>query len=163
MKMKKAIYAIMIGLTILSIQSCKKDELVGGTAVEKLAGDWYVKYSVDSGATYSDEYYHYTTYNTASNSSTEMWIDDLKSFYTMKGKINVDAANLTFSGSDIENTYDNTVKFNISGKILKDAAKASGTKSITDSIHFEVKFSDDPGTTYMLSGFKRTRFLEDEH
>jgi hypothetical protein len=26
-----------------------------------------------------------------------------------------------------------------------------------------VKFSDDPGTTYMLSGFKRTRFLEDEH
>lgn len=163
MKKRKLIYTILTSLIILSFQACQKEDTVGGTSVENMAGDWYVKLSEDGGKTYGSEYYHYVTFNTASNSATEMWIDDKKTFYTMKGKINVDLPSLTFTGNSIENTYDNTVKFKISGKILKDAAKASGTKTVTDSIHFDVEFTDDPGKKYTLAGYKRTRFLEDDH
>ncbi|WP_409187208.1 lipid-binding protein [Antarcticibacterium sp. 1MA-6-2] len=48
------------------------------------------------------------------------------------------------------------------GKVLLDAATTSGG-NITDSIHMNVEFSDDPGTVYTLAGYRRTGFLEDEH
>jgi hypothetical protein len=167
--MKKYTLITLTLLVLLSLQSCQKDEIIGGTAVEKMAGDWYVKYSDDGGLTYHDDYYKFSTFNTSSNSSSEMWIDDLGTFYFsngshLKGKINVNLENLQFNVTNVTNAGANTnIKFTITeGKILKAAAKASGTKSITDSIYFKLKGSDDP-TTYVLAGFKKTKFLEDEH
>jgi hypothetical protein len=51
------------------------------------------------------------------------------------------------------------------GKVLlKEGRSTSGV--VTDSIYFEVSFDDDTpayGTTYIVSGVRRTGFLEDEH
>jgi hypothetical protein len=34
---------------------------------------------------------------------------------------------------------------------------------VTDSIYFEAEFSDDPGTTYQFTGYRRTGWPEDDH
>ena len=57
--------------------------------------------------------------------------------------------------------YDITVNI-ANGKILPGAATSSGG-NVTDSIYFQIEFSDDPGTLYDVAGYRRTGFLEDEH
>lgn len=154
---------MLIGFTALS--SCKKEEEVGGTAMQKMAGEWYLHLSMDGGKTFGDDYYHFSTYNTADNSSSTMWLDDLGTFWDIKGKVSVNLADMSFNGTDIVNQkYES--KFTITdGKLLEKAAKAAGSKTVTDSLYFKVKFSDDddPNTEYVLAGYRKTGFLEDEH
>jgi len=160
MKRKNILYTLLAGLMIVFLGSCQKEELVGGTATKDMSGDWFVQ--LDG----AGDYYHFSTYNTAANSSTEMFIDDLKSFWEMKGKVAINQSNMTFSGAAVGNTYYES-KFTLTdGVILKNAAKAAGSKAKTDSIRFKVTFSDDKpanGNVYTFSGYKRTGFLEDEH
>ena len=124
-----------------------------------MAGDWFVQEDGEG------DYAHFSTYNTAANSLTEMWIDDLETFWPMKGKIAVDQANKTFSGTNIANAYQESTFTITEGKIIKGAAKAPGSRAVTDSIIFKVEFSDDdePGIIHTFSGYKRTGFREDEH
>jgi hypothetical protein len=144
-------------LVVLTLSSCEKDPEAGGTAVQSMAGEWWVQLD-RAGA-----YYHFSTYNTAANLGSEMWLDDLESFWQMKGKVNVDLATLTFSANNIKNEYYD-ITFNIdSGKIIQNASKGPVSKAVTDSISFVAEFSDDPGTKYRLSGYRRTRFSEDDH
>ncbi len=159
MKRKNILYTLFAGLMIVFLASCQKEELVGGTATKDMAGDWFVQLDGEG------PFYHFSTYNTAANSSTEMFIDDLETFWQMKGKVSINQSNMTFSGADVSNTYYDS-KFTLTdGVILKNAAKAAGSKTSTDSISFKVTFSDDDpvGTVYTFSGYKRTGFLEDEH
>jgi hypothetical protein len=144
-------------LMVFTMVSCQKDPQPGGTAVQSMAGEWWVQLD-RKGA-----FYHFSTYNTASNLGSEMWLDDLKTFYEMKGKVNVDLNALTFSGKNIKNEYYN-ITFNVdSGKIIHNGSKGPASKAVTDSITFVAEFSDDPGTKYRLSGYRRTRFADDDH
>lgn len=155
--MKNIIYIIC--LSFLALTACQKDNEIGGTAVQEMAGEWFVKVNGGGG------YYHFSTYNTAENSLSQMWLDDMETFWEFKGKVNVDLNGLSFSGNNIQNTYYNSKFSVIEGKILKNAAKDLPSKTTTDSIYFKVKFSDDddPETVYTFSGYRRTGFLEDEH
>lgn len=161
----KKIVSIFI-LSTLVFTSCQKEEEVGGTAVEAMAGEWYVTAS-RGGDSYDA---HFSTYNTAANSATEMWLDDLESFWETKGKVSVDLANMTFSTSTpAQNEYYDMTFEVANGKILKGAARGPGSNTPTDSIYFELKFSDDVDeddvqieTPWIISGYKRTGFLEDE-
>ena len=145
------------------ISSCQKEEEISGTSVEAMAGQWFLKLSEDSGKTYNDDYYHISTFNTAANSSTEMWLDDHGEFYEFKGKVAVNLATLTLGGKDSINNEYYDVKYVIkNGKVIKNGAKAPGSKALTDSLYFQVEFADDPGTAYTLAGYKKTGFLEDE-
>lgn len=145
----------------------------GGTNVENMSGDWYVQEATDGVG--SGDYFLISTYNTANNKGTEMWIDDNLNYWWFKAKCPVNSTSLTFSGNDLESsveddddstpnvieTYDITVTVT-GGAIVKGGATApSGT--VVDSITFDIEFSDDPGTVYTLKGYKRTGFLEDEH
>jgi hypothetical protein len=161
--MKKILYMMLIGITIFS--SCQKEEVVGGTAMQEMAGEWFVRISFDGGKTFGSSYYHFSTYNTADNSTTTMWFDDLKSYWQTKGKVSVNLTNKTFSGASVENTYYESTFTVLDGKILKNAAKASGSKSVTDSIYFKMKYADDedPTDEYVFAGYRKTGFLEDEH
>ena len=97
---------LILFLTVLafSFTSCDEDTEPGGTAVEKMAGDWWVTYqqSVDeynylfngTGAmpdeanienwnwdyVYDDAHSQIYTYNTAANVATEMFITDKKHY-----------------------------------------------------------------------------------
>jgi len=158
--MKKIFYIMLLGVMVIT--SCKKEAEIGGTAVKDMSGEWFLRYSDDGGETWSD-YTHFSTYNTASNSTSEMWLDDLETFWQMKGKVSVDFTNKTFSGTDIENQYYDSQFTIMDGKVLKGAATAPASGAKTDSLYFKATFSDDPGAEYILAGYKKTGFLEDEH
>jgi hypothetical protein len=158
MKTYKTLYTIgALLLIVLTLNSCLKDPQPGGTAVQKMSGEWWVQ--LDG----AGDYVKFSTYNTSANTNTEMWLDDLENFGPMKGKVNVDLTNLTFTASNAKNEYSD-ITFSVeAGKIIPNGSIAPGSKAVTDSITFVAEFSDDPGTKYNLSGYKRTRFSEDDH
>ena len=164
MKKNRFLYVPMIILLLNFISSCQKDPEPGGTAVQNMAGDWYVQWEGLPGT-----YFSFSTYNTSANSATEMWFTDNGSFWSnagpVKGKVNVNMSNQTFS---VQNTPNITpalpITFSIrNGKIIPNGTKGPVSKNPTDSIYFEAEFSDDPGTTYILKGYKRTGFAQDDH
>lgn len=160
--MKKYFY--ILTLCVLSISACKKDEPVGGTAVQDLSGEWWVQ--IDG----KGDYYGISTYNTADNSSSQMWLN-LTNFWgsstqTVFGKVNVNLDNKTITGQNIINagTYTGGIKFTVTnGKITTNGAVGPSSKAPTDAIALDVEFSDDPGTVYHLKGYHRTKFVEDDH
>lgn len=139
----------------------------GGTAVQEMAGDWFVELLADDGTgslidIYGIGYFRISTYNTSANTSSELYLDD-HGLWPMKSIVNVDLSSKTFSGSGLSNDYDETITSDImNGFILSNAATTTGG-NVSDSIYFKVEYSDDPGTEYFITGYKRTGFLEDEH
>lgn len=163
--MKKHIF--IFALFIITLSACKKDEVIGGTAVQDMSGEWWVQ--VDG----EGDYYSIITYNTADNSSSQMWMD-ASGFWAGPGqhvsaKINVDVKNLTFSGDKVPNVgeYDSEEPLTwtiTEGKIIKDGTKGPSSNAVTDSISFKVLFSDDLSkTVYHLTGYHRTKFVGDDH
>ena len=80
-----------------------------GTATQDMAGEWYVTAAaVDASGNVVDPdffglgHFHLDTYNTSSNSKTEMWIDDNGNFWEFKNKINVDLKAMTFQATDAQ-------------------------------------------------------------
>jgi hypothetical protein len=180
MNMKKIfLYAIALAAGLFSATSCEKEE-IGGAATEAMAGEWYVTAAAvdDNGeVVYEDAdlfgigNFHLDTYNAASNSATEMWIDDNMNFWEFKARITVDLSAKTFSATDAQNErYDNPEECLVTisnGKILPGAA-TTPSKMPADSIVFNVSFSDDsyPASygyaQYRVSGYRYTGFKDDE-
>lgn len=167
------IWILLLGCFVFI--SCEKDE-IGGTATEVMAGEWYVTgvaVDADDNLVYGDDdlfglgHFHLDTYNTSSNGSTTMWIDDNGNFYYhFKGKINVDLNTSTFQANDIKNEYaENTIKIT-NGRILKGAATTPSGMA-ADSIVFNVVISTDefPGQygfeSYRIAGYRYTGFTND--
>lgn len=153
---------ILFAFVTLGLMSCDlgDDPVVGGTATQAMAGEWWVTFSI--GGTDLTGYTLTTTSNTAANSTSEFLVTDNANAwdYKVKCPINLDAK--TFSGTSLANlSYDITVNIT-DGKILPGAATTTGG-NVTDSIYFKVEFSDDPGNLYEVAGYRRTGFLEDEH
>jgi len=164
MKKTNILYTLLTFMLVVSMASCRKDPKVGGTAVQSLAGEWWVKLDGGTGE-FGNSYYNLSTYNTAANVANKMWIDDMndaKSFWDVKGVVNVNGQ--AFSGTNIANE-DYVSQFTIAnGKVLTGAAKASGTHDKTDSIYFEISFSDEtPTVVHKVGGYKRTGFAQDDH
>ena len=167
--------AILVLFVLTAFTACDEtgDTNPGGTSVEKMAGDWYVQTLVDGEVLI--DYKLLSTYNTAANNGSEMWIDDHKGIYWFKFKTPVNIEALTFTGSnlassvidddsttpDVIETYDINVNIT-NGKIIKNGATSTGGHTV-DAISFDAEFSDDPGTIYQIVGYRRTGFLEDEH
>lgn len=164
MKKNIAYKLLAVVLIFTAFSSCRKDRVVGGTEVQNLSGQWWIKFDNGTGP-FGSSYYSFNTYNTSANSPTEMWVDDGVSFWDIKGKVKTDVSSLTFSGTNVVNTsYDS--HFTITGgKVMLGVAKAPGSKAKTDSIYFKISFDDDnvPGTVYTASGYKRTGFTSDDH
>lgn len=151
------------------------DEEPGGTNVEKMAGRWEVSVSqVDENGNvvYEPEDLFgivdvdLLTFNTAANSSTEMWIDDDGNFWEFKFKMPINYALGTFSvdnipyNADFQEIADMIAAGNVptdeegnplaaetatitDGKILYGAGHNIHGMP-TDSISFYITFSDDP-------------------
>lgn len=158
----KNIFLFMVTLLLFTACTKEKDTDSGGTATQAMAGEWWVQVKVNNTPVVAD-WFKILTYNTADNVSTQMWIDDQEHLWPFKFKIDVDPAGKTFTANNATSSYTNiTVKL-ANGKILDKIAKGPVSQAVTDSIYFEAEFSDDPGTTYQLTGYKRTRWPEDDH
>lgn len=173
--MNKRIFAgILIMAFVIPFTGCEKDE-IGGVATEKMAGEWYVvadAVDAEGNVVFEDAdlfgigYFHLDTYNTSSNSLTEMWINDNANFWDFKARINIDFEAMTFAAANVDNqAYESKVTIE-NGKILLGAATTpSGMPA--DSIVFTVTFDDDPYPEayeyygYRVSGYRYTGFEAD--
>lgn len=169
--MKKNITYILLALVLIitTATSCRKDREVGGTEVESLSGEWWVEYQIvdQDGEVvypYSGDYFLFTTYNTAANKASEMFVDDGGSFWDFKGKVNVNVNDKTFSATDAQNiSYDSHFSI-IGGKVITDGTVGPGSGAKTDSISFSATFDDDDDNLiYQFRGYKRTSWAEDDH
>ncbi|TXF77361.1 lipid-binding protein [Chryseobacterium sp.] len=167
--MKRKFLNILLMLSLIGlVTSCDRvgdgdvSDDQGGTSTQEMAGDWYVKFTVDGQDVYNFGYTLLTTYNTAANNGQEMWIDDHDNTYEYKVKTPINYSTKTFSGANLQNQSYDVAMTITEGKILKGAATTTGGNK-SDSIVFKVEFADDPGTIYTVGGYKRTGFAEDEH
>jgi len=163
---KRNIYTLLsvtaFGLVLL-MGSCKKAYNPGGTKVQSLAGEWWVKFPDDDPDFGGAGYFPFFTYNTSANTDS-LWVDDQESFWEIKGKAGANPSALTFSGKDIQNVYYDSQFTITNGKVLTNAAHASGTGDKTDSISFDIVFSDEDGDiVHHCTGYKRTGFAQDDH
>lgn len=144
--------------------SCDKHEDFEAevTTLSEASGDWYVRFLVDEVDVYGLGYQLITTANSADE--TSLWIDDRTHTWWFKVKCPISVESLKFSGTALEsNVEDYEVNVNITnGSIFKGGTTSTGG-NVVDSIYFEAEFSDDPGTIYQLTGYKRTGLAEDEH
>jgi Lipid-binding putative hydrolase len=159
---------IRSGFTLIMVSilfvACRKehDDDAGATNTAAMAGEWWVQIKVNN-ALVAPDFFKVLTYNTAENVATKMWIDDQEHIWPFKLKIDVDPAAKSFSAANATSEYTSiTVKL-ANGKMLDKVSKGPVSNAVTDSIYFEAEFSDDPGTTYQFSGYKRTRWPEDDH
>jgi len=157
--MKKILYTII--LFALAFSSCRKDTIdAGGTNVQDVSGEFWVQ--ADDGDT---GYYRVSTFNTAANSSIQMWLKEAD--YGYQTLVNVDVNAGTFSqpnGTDVTGTYVAKPVVITDGKIVKNGTKAPGSGVTTDLITFSATFAD-AGKTYQIkyTGYRRTKFLQDDH
>lgn len=159
MKLSK-LYCLLL-LSLLALASCEDEFDPGGTEAEALAGEWYVRTTLDGQVLL--DYVLIATYNTAANTPDALWVDDYENIWPFKVEADGNTTELSFGGNSLRNTYADTTFVSIlEGRIIENAATSSGGNR-ADSIRLRVEFSDDPGNVYEIAGYRRTGFLEDEH
>jgi len=161
MKIINYINAVFVIAATLLL-SCKKDVPAGGTAMEKMAGDWYV--TVDG----EEDYFSLYTFNTSDNSSTQLWIQSngLRAEtgpIGVKGKLSADLNGQRFSGTNVTNissVTSGTIKtFSVAnGKVVTNGTVGPESKTPADLISFDLIID---GHTYKVEGYHKTGFLED--
>ncbi len=155
--MKKIIFASIIVAFVFS--SCSKNlPDVGGTSAQRVANEWWCRLFVGN-TDVGGGFHKVSTYNTSADADS-IWVDD-PSLYQFKVKAKANYSALTFVTSQANNEY-YTVKVDLNGKVLLNAGHSKSGK-LTDSIYMEAKFTDDPGTTYILRGTARTKYSEDDY
>ncbi len=174
--MKKVLYVLTLASALL-LSSCAKEE-PGGTAVEQMAGQWYVEVvgcDADGSVLYEDEdlfglgRFILLTYNTNANSSSEMYIDDQANFWEFKVRVDINQNDMTFSNA--KGTKSEVVDYEIetvisNGSIVKNGTKTSSGR-VADAIEFDIAFEDDDyaGVYYdhlHIRGWRYTGFTEDD-
>ncbi|MFV0588029.1 lipid-binding protein [Bacteroides reticulotermitis] len=165
--MKKYILLLFASLAF-AFTACDDDTEPGGTAVEKMAGDWWITVdAIIDGKLVEDPFQvghlKMSTYNTAANTNTEIWLDDLKNFWNYKVKVSVNYAARTFSTESFVNnaSYESKVKIT-EGKVTENGTVTPSGKP-ADKIEYKVQFDDDDDElTYVITGFRRTGFSADD-
>lgn len=163
--MKKAINKIaLISILFVGLISCENNGYEDFKQVNSpsaaLNGEWYITITKASNGSVQVEHALHKTFDA---NDGKMFIDDKKTGWYLKGKLNVNTTNLTFDVSKEANLNDPGSTFTITeGKIIKNGGK-SKTGVVVDSIYFKAEFSYEPGVIYIHSGHKRTGFEEDNY
>ena len=134
---------------------------------EMLAGEWYVTYTTTDGVVKATNS-KISTFNTAADIATEMWMDDQENYWGLKSVIDCDVKTNSFSAEGADELYYGITVDIKNGKILPGAG-TTAAGNVTDSIYFEVTYNEVDGdgnpdpVTRIVAGVRRTGFLEDEH
>ena len=164
---------ILLGVFAASFISCEtySDPKVDYTPIYPLSGEWRVRVTnLSTNALISSSMYTLGTYNTEDNSSTQMWMRTTSnlpsSLGTLKAKIDCDVPSLSFSvtnGNNL-NVTTNAILGTVTiteGKVtLNSVTMPSGVTS--DRILFKLTSTKSPGVSYLVEGYRRTRWNEDE-
>ncbi len=162
MKKLNYLFSVLICFVLAIVPACDlgDEPPIGGTLLEKMSGEWWVKIYLQG-----DEVLGYTllsTYNTSSNNEVDLFVDDHE-VWPCKVTSKANLRDNSFSGSNLKNYYSEDILVNIlEGKIIPGVATTTGG-NVSDSLYIRFKFSDDPDHEYIYAGYKRTGFLEDEH
>jgi hypothetical protein len=165
--MKKILYLMLASAVLFA--SCAKDP-IENTATVDMAGEWYVTVDLadETGAVIMEDPYGvgsmiFSTFNTAADKASEMYVFDNYNFWEFQVQVNADPDKMTFStdGMAPNVIYESNVQI-MSGKITKAGAKTpSGVPA--DAIEFLLKFDDDdPSYVYKVHGFRYSGFVADE-
>lgn len=157
---------LMLTMLILLSSACQEDPEIGGTATEALAGEWFIRLLDSDNNDLSGGYTSIVTYNSAANSTDEIIFSDQGNIFekAVRLKVPCNIEQLSFGSSAvIKNIWEDESEFILNnGKIfLKSTQTPSG--SIADSIRFELTDVADGNTTYILCGYRRTGWKEDQH
>lgn len=168
-----------VGCEALDDIDAYPDPVIETSSTYPVSGEYYVLYNH---AEYGEDpfgagFTKVFISNTAANDGKEIWIGDYAAsaddygFWQYKVKVPVNVTDLTFGNTEavVNNAAGYPIQIKImNGKIFKEASLMnSGVKA--DSIYFEVWFEDLEGATgiaddkLLVSGYRRTGFLEDEH
>lgn len=159
---------IVVVVIALGLTACKKEKYdIEYAPLKDLSGEWWVTSVYDDGTGDVDDHGHYghwilTTSNTAGYSTDSILITDSRNMWEWNVTAGLNYEAKTFSVTD---AYDYFWGINVTitnGQIIKDGG-ITKDGNVTDSIYMEVDFSDLPGEHYIISGVRRTGFLEDEY
>jgi hypothetical protein len=163
----------------VSFTSCEtySDPKVEYSPIYPLSGEWKVRIRNIQADTLVNKSSMYVlgTYNTADNLANQMWIrttSSIPSFSsgvkTLKAKISCDVPSLSFSTTGVIqnlNVTTNAILDSVvitEGKVtLNSVLMKSGVMS--DRISFKLTKTKAPGITYLIDGYRRTRWNEDEN
>lgn len=172
MRMIKRLFILCFFL--VSAASCEtyKDYEIDYSPVYPLSGEWLVRFT-DTSVTpnTTSGIIVLSTFNTADNSTTQMWIratsTSTNASYVGRftGKINCNVAGKSFSGDNAANTFYTVAPiptFTITEGIVVKDGYDTATKGKSDKITFKMTDTRKNGKVYSVSGFRRTRWLEDE-
>ena len=189
MTIMKKIFFALLALASFALTSCEKEK-VGGTAVESMAGQWYVTVQgIDENGDLlytDDDLYGFgpfviLTYNDAADKGDKLFIQDTPNAdgdlfwdFKVKADCNADAGTFSILGGE---DYQNGISIDVTnGKILKGAATTPSGMA-ADSITFDILFEDDqyaapnegkPGwkaayyDRLRMTGYRYTGFPADE-
>lgn len=152
--------------------SCEtyKDYEMEYSSIYPLCGEWLVRY-VNTSVTPNDTSSQLvlSTFNTADNSTTQMWIRSSSTSTTylgrFDGKINCTVEGKSFSGENVQNTYFTVAPvqtFSITDGIIVTDGYDTKTGGKSDKITFTMTDTRKTGKVYTVIGFRRTRWLADE-
>jgi hypothetical protein len=158
--LKKISYLILSIVLMASFVSCEQQESIpdeSDIAIKEMTATWVVDIYWDG------DYYDtntISTFNTSSNDTATMWLDDLGHGWGLLAKVNTNLGALTFSGTDLDELYYGVTVTITDGLITKgDATTPSG--DVVDSIYFKAEFSDIPGEIWEYSGYRSTAKVPD--
>jgi hypothetical protein len=170
---------ILLCVFAATFVSCEtySDPKVDYSPIYPLSGEWRVRIRNTNADTLVNKAAMYTlvTYNTADNSTNQMWIratSNIPTFHptstlrTLKSKISCDVTGLSFSTTGVvqnigvtSNAVIDTITITEGKVTLNSVLMPSGVMS--DRISFKLKKSKSPGVTYLLDGYRTTRWQED--
>jgi len=166
-------YIFILVAMVVTLGACDPNDTIEEYTVEHsslgnmLPGEWYVTYSTVDGVVKAVNS-KISTFNTDKDNGTQMWIDDDKNFKGLKSVLTCDPKDNTFSAEGVDELYFGITVDIKNGKILPGAG-TTAAGNVTDSIYFEVTYFDINDkdevvpTTRIVTGVRRTGFLEDEH
>ena len=107
------------GFTACDVET---DEEPGGTNIQNMCGNWdVIWYAVDANGETVDAWTEGTifTYNKADNSTSQMWIDDQKTYWNFQFLVNIDYNTMTFRTDSVDYDAAGSGKAAVSnGKIM---------------------------------------------
>lgn len=167
--MRKIFYLFVLS-SIVFLNSCNKSEYKPTTnATINMNGEWWAELYESDDSTiifaYDDFAHSFITSNSSKNVNTELVLNMSKlDNITSKSIVPINYSALTFkNNTTLINLPDSTSTILLNeGIILKNAAH-SPSNHVTDSIRIVFEFLDDPGTKYILRGYKDTGWPEDRH
>ena len=159
-------------LLLVAVPGCETydDYEIEYSPVYPLCGEWLVRFT-DTSVTpnVTSGLIVMSTFNTADNSTDRMWIRTTSTSASypgrFNGKIECNVEGRSFSGSNTQNTWyasDPIPTFTVTdGTVITDGYDtATGGKS--DKITFTMTDTRQSGKTYIITGFRRTRWPDDE-